>query len=163
MDVVGGDDKGNIYIASGGAVVTVEDCNKSGIVGGASLTNSGVDNIIGGGVGVGGDENVIHPGNLANIGENKGEKEKSSTSRGGGEAGCGDGVGGGADVAADISANSSGVVGGGGANSVEDVGANFSGGINVSPIPLIPRRRLREILEHAQGECIMCSVFIVCI
>ena len=55
----------------------------------------------------------------------------------GGETGCGDNVG------------------GGGASATEDVGANNGGGINVGPIPQIPRSRLREILEHAQGECIM--------
>ena len=58
-----------------------------------------------------------------------------------------------------------GAVGGGAPGDVSgsDGGDGNSGGVNVSPIPLIPRRRLREILEHAQGECIMCSVFIVCV
>ena len=56
------------------------------------------------------------------------------------------------------SATSGGSVGGEGASSTGDVGANgggSSGGVNIGPIPQIPRSRLREILEHAQGECIM--------
>ena len=56
-----------------------------------------------------------------------------------------------------------GVGAGAGPNSVGGGNVSGSGGVNVSPIPLIPRRRLREILEHAQGECIICSFVIVCI
>lgn len=65
---------------------------------------------------------------------------------------------------ANESIGGSGGASGGGA--MEDVSGGVgssggSGGVNVSPIPLIPRRRLREILEHPQGECIMCGVFIM--
>ena len=34
-------------------------------------------------------------------------------------------------------------------------GGEDTSGISVNPIPLIPRWRLREILAHAEGECIM--------
>ena len=42
--------------------------------------------------------------------------------------------------------------GGEGDNSV--VGEDTSG-INAEPMPLIPRWRLRDILAHAEGECMM--------
>ena len=65
---------------------------------------------------------------------------------GGAEEGDGVSVGGGEDGAV-------GGDGGSGGNGM-DVGGDRSGN-NVHPIPLIPRWRLREILAHAEGECIV--------
>ena len=97
-------------------------------------------------------------------GEIKGEKEKGSDPSVGGDGGSS--VGSGGDIAMEGASGSAGEGGGanfGGATEDASGAVGGSGGISISPIPLIPRRRLREILEHAQGECIMCSVFIMCI
>ena len=60
-----------------------------------------------------------------------------------GGVGGDDGVGGGDGVG--------GEDGAGGGNAVND----NEDGSGIDPIPLIPRWRLREILAHAEGECIM--------
>ena len=184
VDVVGADNEGTLYIGSGGNVSIVNNGGESGAVGGAAPVESGgvinssdivVEDATGGGANSGGDGNSINAVEVAtgngrgaeggadiSTGVIKGEKEKGGALHMGGETGCGDGVGGGgAGAIVDEGANNGGGVGGGGASGMEDVGATNGGGINVGPIPQIPRSRLREILEHAQGECIMYSVSIM--
>ena len=134
IDMIGGDDHGNLFIVSGGEVFVVEGGDSEGVVGGA-----------------------------ANV-SGKGEKEKG-TMYGGGVIGSYDNTNRGA---ADISGGDAehnvigevegeqgviGGVGGAGPNVIGDESVSGGGGasVNVSPIPLIPRRRLREILDHAQG------------
>ena len=191
IDVIGGDEQGNLYVGSGESVVVVGADGVSGAMDNTHNDCSG---------GVIGNEDVFEPDT------NRGEKEKCSGGEGGAEfmsvaqlanTSGGDNVeemllggidgggvgdinvelgGGGIFVSEDdtgVGANiESGVESSSvGANSGEESGsvgasgggANVSVGRNVGHIPLIPRRRLREILAHAQGECMMLlSVFIVC-
>ena len=67
----------------------------------------------------------------------------------GGEGGAGEG----AEVPVNVSGGEGAISG---VNVESGASVSPSGGVGVSPIPLIPRRRLRDILDHAQGECIMC-------
>ena len=216
IDVIGGDDHGNLYVGGGESVVVIGADGVSG-----TLDNTGTN----GCGGIIGDEDVFVP---AHIDTNRGEKEKYSVIGGESVAGCRDdallantsggntgeemllgGIDTDCSVGGDIgdtnvqiegganfisgeessvganvhNGEESGGVGanvhsgeesgGVGANvnsgeesggvSVSGGGAHASVGRNVGHIPLIPRRRLREILAHAQGECmVLLSVFIVC-
>ena len=116
-----------------------------------------VDNVFVEGEDVGGDDfgGVIEGAGTSDVdvdaigGEVKVEdvKERESVEGGGGEGGS---VGGGAEDA----------IGGGSGGGDGDSGAtNVS---NLRPVPLITRRRLREILAHAEGECIV-LVCILCV
>ena len=165
IDAVGGDDYGNLYVASGGSVHTVEDGTNGVVLEGGVDVGAANTPVVGEDVN-GGGNNIIHSENLAPT-DNKGEKEKGNRCVGGENVG-----GANANVSGSVGGDESGedviVEGGGGEDvmggvgggpdgvSVGGGGASVSGGASISPIPLIPRRRLREILEHAQGECIMC-------
>ena len=165
VDVGGGDGAGNIYIGHGGAITKVEansDIDPYPVFDGAmedGITVGGEENVIGGGgkdILSGGAELSINVDVGANLGEGggevpKGEKEKGTVPSVGGDDSSVVGSNISVDGASGGAEESGGANNGGGG---EDVG-NVSGGINISPIPLIPRRRLREILEHAQGECII--------
>ena len=169
IDVVGGDDS-SIYIGHGGAITKVEvgdviganpDCGgvieDNVFVGGeGSVSGGGGEDMLGGGAGLSVDVG-------ANQGAEGGEEPKGEKEKGNGSIDGGDGnsvVG--SNVSVDGASGGAGEGGGANIGGGEDVGA-VGGGVNISPIPLIPRRRLREILEHAQGECIMFSVFIMCV
>ena len=164
VDVVGGDDMGNLYIGIGDNVTKIEVSEDIG----ATTSFGGIEDSVfveedivgGGGTGVlcGGagplNESLVG----ANLGAEGGEEEvKGEKDKGNVEGGGGDGSSGSTES---VSGGAEGVLGdnnGGG----EDVsGANS--GINVRPVPLITRRRLREILAHAEGECIM-LVCVLCI
>ena len=182
IDVIGGDEQGNLYVGSEGMVVTI-----GGVSGAHNITGNIGDINVSGGADAMFNECYV---------ENRGEKEKSANYGGGGGANSMDGLGGDGDSPNNIViCDGEDEVFTGGVKSEEDIiggdvtGPDVSGvdsadvstregpdvdsvggagvsareGLNVSPIPLIPRRRLREILEHAQGECIISSVFIVCI
>ena len=135
IDMVGGDDHGNVFIASGGEVFVVEGGDSEGVVGGAANVSGKGEKekgtVYGGGV-IGSDDNTNR--GAADI--SGGDDEHNVIGEVEGEQDVIGGVGGGAGpgIVGDGS-----VSGGGGAN------------VNVSPIPLIPRRWLREILDHAQG------------
>ena len=108
-------------------------------------------------------DNVSGGGGAMGAEEPKGEKEKGASltgdegvnavniggdvegSPGGAEEGDSASVGGGED---DVGGDSAG-------GGIEVDGGEDTSGISVNPIPLIPRWRLREILAHAEGECIM--------
>ena len=171
IDVVGGDDVGNIYIGHGGAVTKIEVCDGNGanpdcggaedsvFVGGeGSVISGGGEGMLGGGAGPSID--VVVGANLGaegGEGEVKGEKEKGNIPSGGGD----DSSVIGSNVSIDGASGGAEEVGGANIGGGEDVGA-VNGGVNISPIPLIPRRRLREILAHAEGECIM-LVYLLCV
>ena len=177
VDAIGADDGGTLYVASGGVVTVVDkggegamgECAAIGggavdsqisVSGGANNVSGGVADVSGGdvkleplnsievitGVGRGADGDAHTSTNNSN--EVKGEKEKGSGSiTVGGETGGAENVsGGGAEN-----------VSGWGADANEDGGANVGSSVrsNVGSIPQIPRSRLREILQHAEGECIM--------
>ena len=194
IDVIGGDEQGNLYVGSGDSVVLVGADGVSGVM-------DNTDNNCSGGVIE--NEDVFEP---TNSNTNRGEKEKCSGGEGGAEfisvaqmantsggnnveemllggidgGGVGDinvelGGGGifvseddtgvGANIESGVESSSVGANSGEESGSVgaSGGGANVSVGRNVGHIPLIPRRRLREILAHAQGECMMLlSVLKVC-
>ena len=124
---------------------------------------------VGGGEGGEMMENIGGDGGAIITEEQIGEKEKETDAIGRGSNDGGNNVGesnlGGAEIgyggAEDM--DGAGVVGGegdveggdgGGDGNMVD-GNEDNSGINVEPIPLIPRWRLREILAHAEGECMM--------
>ena len=142
------------------------------IIGGAAE----VPNNVGGGEGGEVMDDIGAARNTLVTEEQIGEKEKETTGIGNGGDGGGVIVGesnlGGANIGGESNlgggeeTDGASVVGGiggedgvggedgaGGGNEVYD--NEDSSGMNIDPIPLIPRWRLREILAHAEGECIM--------
>ena len=87
---------------------------------------------------------------------------------GGAKGGEGDGLGGDIGACGGMEGNMNNSVGGGdgfGGDRNEGGGNIGDNGSPVEPIPLIPRWRLREILAHAEGECIcnMVQVLLLCV
>ena len=128
-----------------------EKCSVPGGEGGAGCVDDlGLANISGGFIG----EEVL-AGGLNDEHSISGDIGDSNVrSEGGANVSSGEESSGGANVSTREESSGGGAIGG---------GASARVGNSVGHIPLIPRRRLREILAHAQGECIMLlSVFIVC-
>ena len=122
----------------------------------------------GAGIAIGGDNSVaefvelVERGNNNTLSGTTGEintivEDGGGVSVGGGNRlGGGDGATGGIDI--DVEGVGGVSVGGGdGFGGDDGIGGGGVGdnGSTVEPIPLIPRWRLREILAHAEGECIL--------
>ena len=65
-----------------------------------------------------------------------------------------DGASGGGDTGDSVIANSGDSVGNIGGNSIESASKSECGGDIIDAIPRVSRTRLREIFQHAEGECI---------
>ena len=121
--------------------------------------------VIGGEVGA----NTVTVEEAINSGDdNSGVINPNIEDGGGVRADEGDGLGGNFGASGGIEGVMDDSVGGGdGFGGDENVGGDGNGdsGSPVEPIPLIPRWRLREILAHAEGECIlnMVEVLLLCV
>ena len=175
---VGGGGGGEENIATSGIGV-LEVSDAEGAIGGGGNGGDGTDMEVMDFENVGGEVGATTAdgeGAEINIGGNDSVGEIGTTADinpiiedgGGVSVDGGDGLGGDNGVTGGIEGVGGASVGGGdGFGGDESIGGEGIGdnGSPVEPIPLIPRWRLREILAHAEGECILllCSVIIVCV